>query len=139
MRRPHLLPCSRFITSPRRASPAPELIELISQYPILYSLAGELTVLDILNLSLACKSLWFYIASPKDPLRISEHLVRAALQCYGLYIQIRPVVRPDLRAVCLLPCMSGRLSDVRRCQGCGVGICEVCSQASDGCATLPPL
>lgn len=102
----------------------PQLNDLTSQYPILLSLAENLSVSDLVNLGLASKLTWNHLASPKKPLRIRKGVVNTALRCEGLHIQPRPQ-SPHQGTPYVLPCASSQLVPVRQCEGCGVAVCEV--------------
>lgn len=122
-REPSVEDALRFVTENLQYTQhGPALEELVSQYPILLAIASELSVHDILNLGLACQRNWSCVTSSTSPLKVSKSLAKKALRCKGLCIQVQPLV-PD--AVCWLPCP--QRTDVKRCQGCGVGVCEVCT------------
>lgn len=102
----------------------PQLNDLTSQYPILLSLAENLSPLDLLNLGLASKTTWNHLSAAKKPLRLRQGVVKTALRCDGLHIQPRPQ-SPHQGTPYVLPCASSQLVPVRRCEGCGVAVCEV--------------
>lgn len=102
----------------------PQLNDLTSQYPVLLSLAENLSVLDLMNLGLTSKTTWNHVASSKKPLRLRKGVVKTALRCEGLHIQPRPQ-SPHQGTPYVLPCASSQMVPVRRCEGCGVAVCEV--------------
>lgn len=105
-------------------SSSPQFNELTSQYPILLSLAENLSTSDLVNLGLASKITWMHLSEPKAPLRLRRGVINTAITCEGLHIQPRPQ-SPHQGTPYILACPSSQLETVRRCEGCGVGVCEV--------------
>jgi hypothetical protein len=108
----------------------PQFNDLTSQYPILLSLAENLSTRDLVNVGLASRTTWNHLSAPKSPLRLRRGVVKTAIRCEGLHIQPRPQ-SPHQGTPYILPCPSSQMETVRQCQGCGVGICEV-SQSGIG-------
>jgi hypothetical protein len=102
----------------------PHFNNLTSQYPILLSLAENLSTLDLVNLGLASRTTWNHVSAPKAPLRLRKAVVKTAIRCEGLHIQPRPQ-SPHQGTPYILACPSSQMAMVRPCEGCGVGICEV--------------
>ena len=114
-------------TSKRRRSAygdSPQLTDLTSQYPILLSLAGNLSTLDIINLGLASRTTWHHLSAPKRPYLLRKGVVKTSLRCEGLHIQPRPQ-SPHQETPYVLPCASSQFVPVKRCECCGVAVCEV--------------
>ncbi|KAL1586842.1 hypothetical protein WHR41_04065 [Cladosporium halotolerans] len=118
-----------FVRSRKRRRSAygdvPQFNDLTSQYPILLSLAENLSILDLVNLGLASKTTWTHLSASKRPLRLRGGVAKTALKCEGLHIQPRPQ-SPHQGTPYVLPCASSQMVPVRRCEGCGVAVCEVC-------------
>ena len=111
----------------------PHFNDLTSQYPILLSLAENLSTLDLINLGLASRTTWNHLSAAKSPLRLRKGIIKSAIRCEGLHIQPRPQ-SPHQGTPYLLACPSSQMEKVRPCEGCGVGVCEVshgsCSDSS---------
>lgn len=101
-----------------------QLLTLLSRYPILTSLATELSERDLLSLGLACKTTLACVTSVSNRSRLSPGLAQSSLRCKGLGVQLRPLPDVDPKDVCWLPC-SKKVPDVSRCHSCGVAVCEV--------------
>ena len=108
----------------------PHFNDLTSQYPILLSLAENLSTLDLVNLGLASRTTWAHLSAAKSPLRLRKGVVKSAIRCEGLHIQPRPQ-SPHQGTPYILACPSSQMEKVRPCEGCGVGVCEV-SHLSSG-------
>jgi hypothetical protein len=106
----------------------PDFNDLTSQYPILLSIAENLSTLDLVNLGLASRTTWAHLSAAKSPLRLRKGVVKSAIRCEGLHIQPRPQ-SPHQGTPYILACPSSQMEKVRPCEGCGVGVCEV-SQCS---------
>ena len=104
---------------------SPQLTDLMSQYPILLSLAGNLSTLDIINLGLTSRTTWHHLSAPKRPYLLRKGVVKTSLRCEGLHIQPRPQ-SPHQETPYVLPCASSQFVPVKRCECCGVAVCEVC-------------
>ena len=102
----------------------PQFNDLTSQYPILLSLAENLSTLDLVNLGLASRTTWNHLSAAKSPLRLRKGVVKSAIRCEGLQIQPRPQ-SPHQGTPYILACPSSQMEKVRPCEGCGVGVCEV--------------
>lgn len=117
-----------FVRSRKRRRSAygdvPQFNDLTSQYPILLSLAENLSILDLVNLGLASKTTWTHLSASKRPLRLRGGVAKTALKCEGLHIQPRPQ-SPHQGTPYVLPCASSQMVPVKRCEGCGVAVCEV--------------
>jgi hypothetical protein len=103
---------------------SPQLNDLTSQYPILLSLAQNLSTLDIINLGLASRTTWNHLSAPKRPYLLRKGVVKTSLRCEGLHIQPRPQ-SPHQGTPYVLPCASSQFVPVKRCECCGVAVCEV--------------
>jgi len=110
---------------------SPRLNDLTSQYPILLSLAQNLSTVDIMNLGLASRTTWHHLCVPKRPYLLRKGVIKASMRCEGLHIQPRPQ-SPHQGTPYVLPCASSQLLPVKRCESCGVAVCEVSSMQ------LPP-
>ena len=104
---------------------SPQLNDLTSQYPILLSLAENLSTLDLINLGLASRTTWHHLSAPKRPYLLRKGVVKTSLRCEGLHIQPRPQ-SPHQGTPYVLPCASSQFVPVKRCESCGVAVCEVC-------------
>lgn len=111
---------------------SPQLNDLTSQYPILLSLAGNLSTLDIIDLRLVSRTTWHHLSAPKRPYLLRKGVVKTAMRCEGLHIQPRPQ-SPHQGTPYVLPCTSSQFVPVQRCESCGVAVCEVCQ-----CNFFPP-
>jgi hypothetical protein len=103
----------------------PQLNDLTSQYPILLSLAENLSTLDLINLGLTSRTTWNHLSAPKRPYLLRKGVVKTSLRCEGLHIQPRPQ-SPHQGTPYVLPCASSQFVPVKRCECCGVAVCEVC-------------
>lgn len=123
-----------FVRSPKRRRSTydnvPQLNDLTSQYPVLLSIAENLSTLDLLNLGLASRTTWTHLSAAKSPLRLRKGVIKSAIRCEGLHIQPRPQ-SPHQGTPYILACPSSQMEKVRPCEGCGVGVCEV-SRLSSG-------
>lgn len=102
----------------------PDFNDLTSQYPILLSIAENLSTLDLVNLGLASRTTWAHLSAAKSPLRLRKGVIKSAIRCEGLHIQPRPQ-SPHQGTPYILACPSSQMEKVRPCEGCGVGVCEV--------------
>jgi hypothetical protein len=105
----------------------PQLNDLTSQYPILLSLAENLSTLDLINLGLTSRTTWNHLSAPKRPYLLRKGVVKTSLRCEGLHIQPRPQ-SPHQGTPYVLPCASSQFVPVKRCECCGVAVCEVCQR-----------
>jgi hypothetical protein len=103
---------------------SPQLNDLTSQYPILLSLAENLSTLDLINLGLASRTTWHHLSAPKRPYLLRKGVVKTSLRCEGLHIQPSPQ-SPHQGTPYVLPCASSQFVPVKRCESCGVAVCEV--------------
>ena len=101
----------------------PDFNDLTSQYPILLSIAENLSTLDLVNLGLTSRTTWEHLSAAKSPLRLRKGVVKSAIRCEGLHIQPRPQ-SPHQGTPYILACPSSQMEKVRPCEGCGVGVCE---------------
>lgn len=108
----------------------PQFNDLTSQYPILLSLAENLSTLDLVNLGLTSRTTWNHLSAARSPLRLRKGVVKSAIRCEGLHIQPRPQ-SPHQGTPYILACPSSQMETVRQCEGCGVGVCEVSYSAFD--------
>jgi hypothetical protein len=117
-----------FVRSTKRRrstySDVPQFNDLTSQYPILLSIAENLSTLDIVSLGLTSRTTWNHLSAAKSPLRLRKGIVKNAIRCEGLHIQPRPQ-SPHQGTPYILACPSSQMEKVRSCEGCGVGVCEV--------------
>jgi hypothetical protein len=103
---------------------SPRLNDLTSQYPILLSLAENLSTLDLINFGLVSRTTWSHLSAPKRPYLLRKGVVKTSLRCEGLHIQPRPQ-SPHQGTPYVLPCASSQFVPVKRCECCGVAVCEV--------------
>ena len=103
---------------------SPQLNDLTSQYPILLSLAENLSTLDLINFGLTSRTTWHHMSAPKRPYLLRKGVVKTSLRCEGLHIQPRPQ-SPHQGTPYVLPCASSQFVPVKRCECCGVAVCEV--------------
>ena len=108
----------------------PDFNDLTSQYPILLSIAENLSTLDLVNLGLTSRTTWEHLSAAKSPLRLRKGVVKSAIRCEGLHIQPRPQ-SPHQGTPYILACPSSQMEKVRPCEGCGVGVCEASHLSSD--------
>lgn len=117
-----------FVRSPKRRrstyNNVPQFNDLTSQYPILLSIAENLSTLDLVNLGLASTTTWAHLSAAKSPLRLRKGVIKSSIRCEGLHIQPRPQ-SPHQGTPYILACPSSQMEKVRPCEGCGVGVCEV--------------
>lgn len=103
----------------------PQLHDITAQYPILSTLAENLSIGDLVNLGLASKTTWTHVGALDNPLRLRKGLAKCALKCDGMRIQTRPQ-SPHQGTPYVMPCPSSRLATTKTCEGCGVAVCEKC-------------
>lgn len=119
---------SSFVRSTKRRRSTydnvPHFNDLTSQYPILLSIAENLSTLDLVNLGLTSRTTWAHLSAAKSPLRLRKGVIKSAIRCEGLHIQPRPQ-SPHQGTPYILACPSSQMEKVRPCEGCGVGVCEV--------------
>lgn len=108
----------------------PQFNDLTSQYPILLSIAENLSTLDLVNLGLTSRTTWAHLSAAKSPLRLRKGVIKSAIRCEGLRIQPRPQ-SPHQGTPYILACPSSQMEKVRPCEGCGVGVCEVSHLSSN--------